>query len=432
MSLLKKILNKDVHPALGCTEPIAIAYASSLAMDILSEDGQDPVLKSLKITVDPGIFKNGMGVTIPNSFGRKGNRIAGALGALCGNSKYKLEVLKDTTNEDVQRAEHFLASGAVKLICNSMKAGFHIQVQLESDLGTSEVVIEHYHTNVVKKKKNGKKIQMESIKDKNIPVDEEDDYKEELQDCSLEDLVELVNSADQSDLDFIHEGIEMNMAVAREGQRMGLFGSTLLKLQNQGLLAKDVFSEAECITACATDARMNGCSLPVMSSGGSGNQGIVAILVPYIVGMHADPSTAMDTILRSIALSHLINAQVKCYTGELSPICGCAIAAGLGAASAIAYQTNADTDTIGKAINNLAGDISGMLCDGAKGGCSFKVASSARAAIRAAFVAKEGVTIGCHEGIIGDTPEETIKNIGYMSTKGMLLVNDTCVSIMQA
>jgi L-cysteine desulfidase len=175
---------------------------------------------------------------------------------------------------------------------------------------------------------------------------------------------------------------------------------------------------------------MDGAAIPVMSSGESGNQGIVAILVPYQVGKQM--KIKEETILKSIALSHLLNGYVKCYTGELAPICGCAIAAGVGAAAAITYQQKgADVKAISLAINNIISDIGGMLCDGAKSGCALKVVSSVDSAIRAAFMGINYYGITEVEGFVGKTAEQTIQNLSRISTVGMVHVDNTIVDIMQ-
>lgn len=175
---------------------------------------------------------------------------------------------------------------------------------------------------------------------------------------------------------------------------------------------------------------MAGVSLPVMSSGGSGNQGIVAILVPYTVGIHF--KVPEKKILRSIALSHLLNSYIKCFTGDLSPLCGCSIAAGVGAAVAIVYQQKGNhMGKITFAVNNLISDLGGMLCDGAKAGCALKVVSSADSAIRSAYMALNNHGITEAEGFVGKTPEETIRNLSKISAIGMAKLDDTMLAIMK-
>jgi L-cysteine desulfidase len=189
-------------------------------------------------------------------------------------------------------------------------------------------------------------------------------------------------------------------------------------------------NSAKILASRAADARMDGIAIPVMSSGESGNQGIMAILVPYHIGKQM--KVKEETILKSIALSHLLNGYVKCYTGELAPICGCAIAAGVGASAAIVYQQKgADVKAITLAVNNIISDIGGMLCDGAKSGCALKVVSSVDSALRAAFMGINRYGITEVEGFVGKTAEETIQNLSKISKIGMASVDSTIVGIMQ-
>jgi L-cysteine desulfidase len=193
----------------------------------------------------------------------------------------------------------------------------------------------------------------------------------------------------------------------------------------------DVVATSKVLTASAADARMAGLPYPAMSSGGSGNQGIVASLVPYTVGRFYDVNE--ESILKSIALSHLVNGYIKCFTGDLSPICGCAIAAGVGAAVAIVYQRmGKDLEKINLAVNTLVSDLGGMLCDGAKAGCALKVVSSTESAIRAAYMALNSHGITEEEGFVGRSAEETIKNMSRISEIGMSLVDEIMLGIMLA
>jgi L-cysteine desulfidase len=192
---------------------------------------------------------------------------------------------------------------------------------------------------------------------------------------------------------------------------------------------EDVFSSCEVLTTAAADARMAGISLPVMSSGGSGNQGIVAILVPHYVGQHYN--IPEKTIITSIALSHLVNSYIKCFTGDLSPLCGCAIAAGVGSAAAMVYQrAGRDLEKITLAVNNLVSDLGGMLCDGAKAGCALKVDTSTNSAIRSAQMALHNHGITQAEGFVGATAEQTIQNLSQIGDLGMALADDTMLDIM--
>jgi L-cysteine desulfidase len=243
--------------------------------------------------------------------------------------------------------------------------------------------------------------------------------------------MDLVEAMDADDLSAIRLGVEMNRRAAEAGRKLKKVGYYVSRIVEKGLLQNDVVSSCKVLAASATDARMAGLNVPVMASGGSGNQGIVAILVPDNVGRHFQVEE--KRILQSIALSHLINSYIKCFTGDLSPICGCAIAAGVGAAVAIVYQLEGrDLEKITLAVNNLISDLGGMLCDGAKGGCALKVVSSTDSAIRAAYMALNDCGIREEEGFVGKTAEETIRNFSRISRIGMAGVDATILEIMKA
>ena len=255
-------------------------------------------------------------------------------------------------------------------------------------------------------------------------------YKEVLRKATLKDLLDAAQNADEQDLSYIKKGVEMNLKAAEMGQALQKVGFYIKELVRKGLLQMDLISSTKILTACAADARMDGRAVPVMSSGESGNQGVVTILVPWKVGK--EMGVDETTILKSIALSHLLNGYVKVFTGELAPICGCAIAAGVGATAAIVYQQRgACVPAITLAINNIISDIGGMLCDGAKSGCALKVVSSTDSAIRSAYMAIHDYGITEVEGFVGRTAEETIQNLGNISNQGMSQVDPLIVDIMQ-
>jgi len=242
-------------------------------------------------------------------------------------------------------------------------------------------------------------------------------------------MIDIVDELNAEDLGYLRRGVEMNLVLAEVGKKLGKVGHFVADLVSKGLLVDDVVSASKILTASASDARMAGLPYPAMASGGSGNQGIVASLVPYTVGrFYVVPE---ETILKSIALSHLVNGYIKCFTGDLSPICGCAIAAGVGAAVAIVYQRSGkDLEKINLAVNTLVSDLGGMLCDGAKAGCALKVVSSTESAIRSAYMALNSHGISQEEGFVGRSAEETIKNMSRISEIGMSLVDKTMLGIM--
>jgi len=421
MSIYRELITHEVFPALGCTEPIAVAYAAAVAASQLKGE-----VEEVKIEVDPGVFKNGFAVTVPHTGGEKGNLIAGALGALIARPELKMEILKGSNDALLAQAKGLLAKRQVTLTYDKRKACLSIDVTVKSASGTARAVLEGGHTNLVRLEKDGTFIVDDAASG---PSGKGNAYRERLREMTIAGMIDLVDALHGEDLAYLRQGVEMNMALAEVGKNLGKVGHFVADLVSEGLLVDDVVSKSKILTASASDARMAGLPYPAMASGASGNQGIVASLVPYTVGrFYGVPE---ETILKSIALSHLVNGYIKCYTGDLSPICGCAIAAGVGAAVAIVYQRSGkNLEKINLAVNTLVSDLGGMLCDGAKAGCALKVVSSAESAIRAAYMALKGHGITEEEGFVGRSAEATIKNMSRISEVGMSLVDETMLGIM--
>jgi L-cysteine desulfidase len=420
MNVLKEVLKNEVFPALGCTEPIAVAYAASLAAAELKGP-----LTAVRIVVDPGVFKNGYAVTVPNTGGEKGNLIAGVLGALIAQPALKMEILKPADKAHLQQAKALIASGKATISCDRTCKGLFVEAEVQTREGSARAEIRGSHTHLVRLEKNGTVL----FADDTAPSGGDPGYKKVLKEMKISDFFGLARGIDPEDARYVREGIDMNLAISEAGRGLKKVGYYVSDLCKKGYIEDDIFSSAKILTASAADARMAGVSLPVMSSGGSGNQGVVAILVPYHVGRHF--RVEEEKIVESIALSHLVNSYIKCFTGELSPLCGCAIASGVGAAVAIVYQQcGDDTDKITLAVNNVISDLGGMLCDGAKGGCALKVASSTDSAIRAAYMAINGHGITYQEGFVGRTAEESIWHLSRISKLGMEKADDTMLTIM--
>lgn len=421
MSLLKEIIAHEVFPAFGCTEPISVAYAAAVVAKELGE----PITR-IDIVVDPGVYKNGHSVCVPNTGGARGNLIAAVIGARLRRPELKMELIKAARAADVAAAREFIDEGRAKIGFDSARKDLYIDVTVWSHSHTARVVIESSHTNIVLLEKDG----VPSIDCENNHGNvSEPEYRLKLRKLSFRDLIDLAEKADTDDLEYISQGIEMNMAMAEQGYELKKTGYEIAALMQKSYEQGDITATSKTLTASASDGRMAGLPLPVMSSGGAGNQGVVAILVASNVGK----AWGIDRtrILRSIVLSHLVNAYVKCYTGDLSVICGCAIAAGMGASVALVYQRcGADYERMGLAVNSVVSDLGGVFCDGAKEGCAMKVASSTDAAIRAAHLAISGQGVGRNEGITGASPEETIRNLCRITERGMASVNEVILDIM--
>jgi L-cysteine desulfidase len=421
LNIFKEVLKNEVFPALGCTEPIAVAYAAGIAAK--ETEGR---IKAINIIVDPGVYKNGLAVTVPNTGGEKGNLIAGVIGALIKKPELKMEILKGTKDNMVRRAKALIRAKKAKVIYDQSKTDLYIDVSIKTDKGSARAVLENGHTNLVRLEKNDRPI---FEKNNNETAFKGQAYKPIIKKMKMSALIDLAGHIDDDDYNYIQHGIDMNLKISKAGLKLQKVGYYLADLVQKGYLLKGIFSSSKILTASASDARMAGLNLPAMSSGGSGNQGIVAILVPYNVGKYF--KIKEKKILQSIALSHLINSYVKCFTGDLSPLCGCSIAAGVGAAVAIVYQQKGnDTAKITLAVNNLVSDLGGMLCDGAKGGCALKVVSSTDSAIRSAYMALNNHGITELEGFVGKTAEETIYHLSKISEIGMAKVDDTMLEIM--
>jgi L-cysteine desulfidase len=421
MKLLDAIMANEVYPAVGCTEPIACAFAAAVATEHLA----NPV-ERLDLRVDTGTFKNGAAVTVPNSGGMRGNLAAAAIGAVLARSGAKLELLRDATAETAARARGMIDNGSTSYSCLDDSRDFRVEVTVSGNGNSVRCVLSEGHANVELVEKNGETVFVRSDTGKQ---EDAAGYRERLRAMTLAAVVDEVARLNERQRTALRRGIEMNVVMAERGYEVLGAASQLKRMRDKGILAEDLFYRVKSRVAGAVDARMAGIAQPVMTSGGSGNQGIVAILTPYLVGRDRD--VPVDRILESLAVAHALNAYIKCFVGELSVLCGCAMAAGIAAAVAIVYQeAGPDMEKIGFAVNNVIGDLSGLICDGAKPGCAMKTVSSVDAAMRAAFMALSGFGPSHDEGMVGATPEESIHNLGRITLEGMFPVDPTLVDIM--
>jgi L-cysteine desulfidase len=403
-NLLTNILKNQVAPALGCTEPGAVAYAVARAKEILGSE-----VKKLNIEVDKNILKNGFSVGIPGTK-EHGIIFAAALSLVIGKSEYVLEVLKDVDNESVDRALEIVDSNIIDLKLNSYIQGLYIKAEAIGDKDNATVIIRDAHTNIIFERKND----LVLFDRGDISEKKTNNIKFEIKTFTIDELIDYVNNVPIDKISFIQEGIDMNLKIAdtalKEAPGVGLSKYLYKK-------AGDVFTMAKAYTAAASEARMSGYLLPVMSSAGSGNHGLVAIIPISYIG--SEKNVPRDKILRSVTLSHLITIYVKVYLGALSPVCGCGVAAGVGCAAGLTYMLGGDKEQIKGSINNMIAGISGMLCDGAKLGCAYKLSISVDAAVDAAKMALEKIYIPEDNGILGSTAEKTIKNLAQVSNIGM-------------
>jgi L-cysteine desulfidase len=422
LNLLKKVLTNEVYPAFGCTEPISCAYAAAIAAAQLGE----PVVR-LTLKVDAGTYKNGAAVTVPRSGGGKGNLLAAALGAALARPEAKLLLLQDVTTEIVERALSLIGGGACRIECQIDAMDFHVDAEVAGLQHNARCVLAGGHVNIERIEKDGRIVfQADRGPAETIGLT----YRQELKRLSMAEVLALVDGADEDDRRYIRRGVEMNLAMSEWGFEVGGTAHQLRLMQRESFLADDMFFRTKLRVASAVDARMAGMSQAVMTSGGSGNQGVVAILTPYIVGR--EMGVDADRIMQSIAVAHLVNAYVKCFIGEISVICGCAMAAGIAAATAIVYQqAGIDMGRITLAVNNVIGDLSGLICDGAKPGCAMKAVTAVDTAIRSALMALKGYGLTADDGLVGQTVELSLANLGRITLEGMFRVDPTMLTILK-
>jgi L-cysteine desulfidase len=253
-----------------------------------------------------------------------------------------------------------------------------------------------------------------------------------LKTLTLNELMALTDELDEDDFAFLREGVDVNVRLAEQGLKYGLglgVGKTLERLCRQGLIKKDMMLAARILASAAADARMSGASLPAMSSAGSGNHGLTAILPIWAVKDYVQDVEIRD-VLEAVALSHIVTAFVKAHTGRLSAICGCSVAAGAGATAGITFLLGGDAHHIAGAIKNLLEDLAGIICDGAKTGCALKLATAAGTAVQAALFSLQGVNVHHTDGIIGLSSEDTMRNVGTLAVDGMIQTDQTILQIM--
>jgi L-cysteine desulfidase len=412
------LLKNQVTPALGCTEPIAVALAAAKAREEI-----DRVPSLVSVYVSSNIYKNSLGVYIPGTEDR-GIQMAAALGIVAGISDLRLQVLQKITTEDTAQAKKLVNEGRIKVYPAADQEGLYIKVEAD---GSCEVIIEGKHDHIVSVKVNGR-----SIFSLNQVIDHDQlEFINKFGRLKISQLREIVEAIEAEKLDFISDGIKMNMHIAEKGleKKHGLgLGPALKALTQEGILSDDLVNKTRILTASAADARMSGARLPVMTSGGSGNQGIAAILPVVLAGDYRNVTG--EKLVRAVALSHLINIYIKQYTGKLSAVCGCAISAGAGAAAGIVWMLNGSDEQISGAIKNIISNLFGMICDGAKASCSFKLSTASGEAVIAAMLALNGVIVSGKDGIIFHTAEDTIVHMGEICARGMKSADQAILDIM--
>jgi L-cysteine desulfidase len=410
-------LKNELKPALGCTEPIAIALAVSKAKDLIKEE-----IKKIELEVSPNVIKNAMGVGIPGT-DMIGINIAALLGFVAGNSEKGLRVLEDINENDIKKAISIKEKNIIKLNKYEGDKKLFIEARLYCENENAVVRIENLHDTVTYISHNGVELFKEAEE-----VFKNGEQKSNL--LKLEDIYEFALNANVEDLKFLYDGVKLNMDLAKDGltKDRGLkAGKTYSNNIEKGYLSKDFKNISVMNVAAAVDSRMAGSPLPAMSNSGSGDQGITAIVPVY--SAWKELGLDEEHLLRALALSNLIPIHIKHSLGRLSALCGATIAS-IGVSVAITYMLGGDFNTMKRAINNNIGGLAGLFCDGAKNSCALKAANSVDAAFTSAFCAMDGNGVTGLEGIVDDDPQKSILNLTNLGKDSMLNVDRDILEIM--
>ena len=413
------LIKREVVPAIGCTEPIAVALCVAKATETL---GEKP--KKISVLLSANILKNAMGVGIPGT-GMIGLPIAIALGALIGKSEYQLEVLKDCTSEAVEEGKKMIDSQAIDI---SLKYGIeeklYIKVKCSTDNNEATAIISGGHTHFVYISKNDIILLNENISG-------DSDVKDEELNLNLYKVYEFATTAPIDEIRFILESKRLNKQAAErslKGHYGHELGKTLMECKNEkDIMGNNTFTHILSYTSAACDARMAGAMIPVMSNSGSGNQGIAATL-PVVVYAE-DNNKSEEELIRALTLSHLSVIYIKQSLGRLSALCGCVVAA-TGSSCGITYLMGGKYKQIVYAVQNMIANLTGMICDGAKPSCALKVTSGVSTAVFSAIMAMEEKCVTSVEGIIEDNVDLSIRNLTRIGSVGMNETDKVVLDIM--
>ena len=409
------ILKHELIPALGCTEPIAIAYASAKARQVLGE-----MPDRIEMNLSGNIIKNVKGVTVPNSGGLKGMEVAAVLGVVGGNADAALEVLESVKPEDIELTKKLVAQGICTCELAEGVANLYVEAKVYKDGHSAEVTILDHHTNIVKVVKDGEVLVDRKSEDENA------DAGIDKSKLTLRDIIDFANEVKIEDVkEVLGRQLTMNKAISQEGLDNpwgAQVGKTLLASRGN-----DVVTRACARAAAGSDARMSGCSLPVVINSGSGNQGITVSMPVYTYAEEWNISE--DKLYRALCISNLVSVHIKYFIGSLSAFCG-AVSAACGSGAAIAYMYGAGYDQIGQTIINTLGNVGGIVCDGAKSSCAAKISSAVNAALLGFQMAIEGKGFQNGEGIVLEDVEQTIKSMGHVGRVGMAGTDIDILNIM--
>lgn len=420
MHELTRLILDDMKPALGVTEPGAIAYAVSTARSYLKGDISRVVLE-----LNSGMYKNAYTCGIPGST-HVGNLYAAALGAIAGKPENGLESLSEVTEEDNRRAERMVEAGMVEAHMTEITSRIFIRASVQTKDENAVVTIRDSHTNIVRIAVNGKE-----IFSKEETPQEEKTAKVLIHSYTLQELYQYISTVDGEEIAFIQDAFRINYELFEEGLKnpRTTYARYLLKKNGGKIFSEDEQKTASLLCNAAIEARVIGLDKPAMSITGSGAHGIIATLPLY--GVAKVRGLSKEKLLRATALSYLVCMYIKEYSGKLSAFCGCGIAAGTGMACGLVYLRDGTVDMMAKTINNMASSITGMICDGGNKGCTMKGIAAVDCAFQSVDFAMQGIYIDYVHGINGRTPEATMRNMGLIASPGMVGTEKVIVDIME-
>ena len=420
MHELTKLIFDDMKPALGVTEPGAIAFAVSTAKSRVPG-----AVRQISLRLNSGMYKNAFTCGIPGT-SQVGNEYAAALGAIAADPKKGLECLDGITEDQVHEAGQMIADGKVRVSMSEITSRIFIEAAVTTDTGSSSVTIRDSHTNIVKIVENDR-----TILEKADEGEQENAMPPLIHRYTLEQLLSYVREVPLEEIQFIQAAHTMNYKLMEEGLESPrtTFSRCLLDENGGSIISEDEQKTASLLCSAAIEARVIGLSRPAMSITGSGAHGIIATMPLYAACQVRGHSE--EQLLRATALSYLICMYIKEYSGRLSAFCGCAIAAGTGMACGLTYLRGGMEKEMEYTINNMASSITGMICDGGNQGCVMKGVVAVDAAYRSVDLAMKGVHIDKVHGVNGNTPEETMRYMGLIASPGMVGTEKTIVEILE-
>ena len=413
-----EILKKEMERATGCTEPGSVVLAVSRAT---KELGDTP--DRIDVTVSPSIYKNGVGVGVPGT-GMRGLAIAAALGALMGRSEEGLAILDHVDGPTVERAKELIKEDRVSVKYEETPDPLYVKAEVFSCKGSAGAVISNDYSNITEVRHNEQIVFTSNSKNA-------DEVGSILRKCALGELVELVLTLDSQDLKFLIEAAELNHEAAMAGinDKSMKFGPALNRRPTDIPQPFSAMNRCQVLTGAAVEARMLGSGIPIMAVAGSGNHGITSLLGAYAMATERDADD--DVLAKALAISCIVTIYIKAHVNRLSAFCGCAVTASTGVAAAGAYLLGGTYEDMVHAMHSVIGTCAGMLCDGAKESCAFKISAAAASAIQFAYLALDGAFIPARMGIVGSTIEETIGNLALLNNPGMVQAEKLILELIE-